>query len=223
MKYIYHHLGLGDHLVCNSIVRYFARLDEKIVVLSKTRNAVTVQRMYRDLTNVHVTSVGGDAEARNLLDYVRPTAKILIGYSGKDYDERIGSFDTTFYNQVGLSIQDKFAGWKIDRDFSDEAVVQKSLTCGVKHYAFVHEDVDRGYVIDKSKIGPVSVQPKGKTISFFLYCKLIEEAEEVHCINSSFLHLCDFIKPSGKLFFHISARDDGRFSIPVLQCNWTKV
>jgi len=32
MKYIYHHLGLGDHIICNSIVRHFVETYHKVTV-----------------------------------------------------------------------------------------------------------------------------------------------------------------------------------------------
>ena len=30
MKYIYHHLGLGDHIICNGLVRYFKELHGEV-------------------------------------------------------------------------------------------------------------------------------------------------------------------------------------------------
>ena len=32
MKYIYHHLGLGDHIICNGLVRHFKETNEKCLV-----------------------------------------------------------------------------------------------------------------------------------------------------------------------------------------------
>ena len=49
----------------------------------------------------------------------------------------------------------------------------------------------------------------------FLYSKLIKDASEIHCINSSFVHLVDGIETSGKLIYH-----DVRGSIIKLKKKW---
>ena len=38
--------------------------------------------------------------------------------------------------------------------------------------------------------------------NIFLYMKLIEEAQEIHCIDSSFIHLVERSETKAKLFFH---------------------
>ena len=38
--------------------------------------------------------------------------------------------------------------------------------------------------------------------NIFLYTKLIENAEEIHCIDSSILHLVERIPTKSNLFFH---------------------
>jgi hypothetical protein len=51
--------------------------------------------------------------------------------------------------------------------------------------------------------------------NIFLYSKLIKDASEIHCINSSFVHLVDRIETSGKLIYH-----DVRGSIIKLKKKW---
>ena len=38
--------------------------------------------------------------------------------------------------------------------------------------------------------------------NMFLYQKLIYEASQIHCINSSFIHLVDRLNTPAKLFYH---------------------
>ena len=38
--------------------------------------------------------------------------------------------------------------------------------------------------------------------NIFLYNDLIKNAKEIHCVNSSFLHLVERVDTSAKLFFH---------------------
>lgn len=36
--YIYHHLGLGDHIICNGIVRHYSKLNDRIYLFVKPDN-----------------------------------------------------------------------------------------------------------------------------------------------------------------------------------------
>ena len=48
--YIYHHLGLGDHFICNGLVRQFIDKNKLscVSVVVKTSNLKNVQRMFKD-------------------------------------------------------------------------------------------------------------------------------------------------------------------------------
>jgi hypothetical protein len=54
---------------------------------------------------------------------------------------------------------------------------------------------------------------------FFDFISILESAEEVHCVNSSFLHLVDRIKTNGKLFYH-SCRNP--IDMITLRKNWDR-
>jgi hypothetical protein len=44
--YIYHHLGLGDHIICNSIVRHYATIFDEVIVFCKNHNRYSVEHLY---------------------------------------------------------------------------------------------------------------------------------------------------------------------------------
>ena len=48
MKYIYHHLGLGDHIICNGIVRHFKEIHKTVTVFCRPNYFTNVEYMYRD-------------------------------------------------------------------------------------------------------------------------------------------------------------------------------
>jgi hypothetical protein len=52
MKYIYHHLGLGDHIICNGLVRSLINPNEEYKMFVKSHNLDSVSFMYRDLNNL---------------------------------------------------------------------------------------------------------------------------------------------------------------------------
>ena len=51
--------------------------------------------------------------------------------------------------------------------------------------------------------------------NIFLYKDLIRDAEEIHCVNSSFLHLVDRVETNAKLYYH-----DVRGGIIKLKKKW---
>jgi len=52
IKYIYHHLGLGDHYVCNGMVRELIKNETTAVLFCKEHNMPTVEAMYKDCKNL---------------------------------------------------------------------------------------------------------------------------------------------------------------------------
>ena len=52
MIHIYHHLGLGDHIICNGLVRKIKESHEKVVVFCKTPNYENVSYMFKDDSNI---------------------------------------------------------------------------------------------------------------------------------------------------------------------------
>jgi hypothetical protein len=49
------HFGLGDHILCNGIYRYFAKKYELCVLPVKNNNLVAVKRILSDVSNIIIT------------------------------------------------------------------------------------------------------------------------------------------------------------------------
>jgi len=65
--YIYHHLGLGDHISCHGIVRHFCEIKDKVFLFVKENNYKNVKRMFSDIKNLNFL-IGDDSFA---LNYIR--------------------------------------------------------------------------------------------------------------------------------------------------------
>ncbi len=50
VKTIVHHLGLGDQIMLNGMVRYFTE-KENVVIFAQRKHAESVQFMYRDIAD----------------------------------------------------------------------------------------------------------------------------------------------------------------------------
>jgi hypothetical protein len=52
--YIWHHMGLGDYITCNGIVRFYAKQYNKIYLFVKKRYEENIKYLYRDLSNLEL-------------------------------------------------------------------------------------------------------------------------------------------------------------------------
>ena len=50
-KVILHHLGLGDQLMLNGMVRHLVSKKYRVVIIAKEQNRESLQFMYRDLNH----------------------------------------------------------------------------------------------------------------------------------------------------------------------------
>lgn len=227
MKVIYHHLGLGDHIICNGLVRWFADRykDAGILLFCKHRNFNNVQRMYEDNDKIGIFSIEDDKKAESILAN-DPSFEVLrcgraIGgkslFNGTiplniDLDGTASDFaqfiptplwDEEFYHHAGLNFQISFTRFHVNRDIEAEQKLYDTVSGG-KPLAFIHNRDSRGIdgidykVIDKN-LQWVFSDPR---IPFFDYMKVIEQAEQIHCVDSAFKHLVERLDTKGQLFYH---------------------
>ena len=79
-----------------------------------------------------------------------------------------------------------------------------------KNYRLVHRSSSYGQVdLDLDDRLPTIYIEKDTDIfnNIFFYAKLIEGADEIHCIDSSILHLVERIPSESSLFFHPVKKD----------------
>lgn len=185
------HGGLGDHIVCLPIYRHFAQT-HNVLLPVKNHNLPSVQWMLRGLP-VAFFSITNDEQVKRLADVAaKRGAEILkLGMFGEGFDEK--HWSESMFEQAGLPFEARWSKWKVDRDLSREFEPPN------EPYVFLHEDEDRGFLIDWDRhIWPsvpdgsrVILPEPGKTENLFDYCRLIENATELHLIDSCFAILAD--------------------------------
>ncbi len=222
---IYHHLGLGDHIMCHGIVREYSKKYEKVSLLCLPHNLVSVAFMYRDLKNL--TVIKGDEEfIKNYLSQKssRFDEVKVIGFQNLDRNSGV-SLEKQFYQMAGIPLAKKWDSFFVERDMEKEKLTFEQARLP-DEYAFLHEDTERNYRIDRKKIdGKFRVfAPSEKlTENVFDYCTIIEKAKEIHVIDSSFMFLIDCLKYENleqKLFVHRYARENEAWKLPILKKNW---
>ena len=204
---IHHHTGLGDHFNCCGMVRYFANLYKcNVRVITKKKYVDIVRYMYYGDPSITVAEIPSDPwnlEREFALEYFDKhniKDRLIVGH--QHYPWGSGILKTKnpweiFYDQVNLdySVRQDWFFWP------PSMIMAPSYS-----YAFVHEDISRGLLIDRSKISKgLKIYENPSTTNPFFLRGVFQNASEIHCIDSSIKCLIDLIPgidKSVKLYLH---------------------
>lgn len=227
---LYHHLGLGDNIMCHGIVREYCRKHEKVAIFCLPHNLPSVSFMYRDLVNL--TIIKGDTDsAKEFIEQNASQSEELrydeIKIIGFQYLSKKNNvpLEMQFYKLAGIPLNKKWDSFFIKRDIEKERVLFDRVAPR-GGYAFVHEDIPRGFTINKKLINKdcaVLVADQSHTDNIIDYCTIIERAKEIHVIDSCFMFLVDFLpynNPDQKLFIHRYSRENHEWLLPILKKDW---
>lgn len=210
MKYIYHHLGFGDHIICNGMVRYFYKQYNELSLFCYNHNLENVLYMYRDLDNLNVIGVDSDQSA---LQYISDNKldSIEVGFSKlKNLMPKLAC-DKAFYKSIGLDFSIRFDEFYFERNYEQEKQVLKKLNPSNEKYIFVHDDPSRGFKLNLSKVNSkYKIIQNNKNFKIFDYLTLLENSEEIHFMQSSFKELiCSYKMEKPILYQHSYIRNYG--------------
>lgn len=210
MKYIYHHLGLGDHIICNGMVRLFYEKYGKIKLFCKSSNIENVRFMFSDLINLELIPVNNDHDVEFYTVHNNIQNDLIkIGFSEMKKHQPPLTFDKAFYEIAGMDFSVRFNHFHVPRNHIKEESVYKELNPNNEPYIFVHDDKERGFEIDSNKINrDLKIIRNDTKYGLFDILKIIEDAEEVHVMQSSIKDLINsFIFTKPKLFLHLYVRN----------------
>ncbi len=227
---IYHHLGLGDHFMCHGIVREYSKKYNHVGIFTLERNYPSVRFMFRDQKNINVIK-GTDIEAKKyitekntIFPHFTYDSALILGFDklNRNSGELL---ENQFYNMADVDLSKKWDSFYVERDpVSEKNIFNKIVP--QKPYVFIHEDTKRSYLIDRKLINPqYSIITPDPTLApnCFDYCSIIEQATEIHVIDSSFMFMIDCLKYNSqnqKLFVHRYARENEDWKLPTLKKDW---
>lgn len=209
MKYIFHHLGIGDHIICNGLVRELKEKYESVNVFCHPYHSGTVEFMFRDDDKITVTPVGVVSEIEKYIlenNLEEKTIKVIA----KPTNEI--SWDQSFYTQLGIPSETRWEKFKILRDFEREKTLYDKLNPNDEKFVLIHsagsDGIDR---LDYSKINDTynKILVQKYTENIFDFLLLIEKAQEIHCVESSFHLLVDSVNLNDNIYFHTLQRSRG--------------
>ena len=190
--YIYHHLGLGDHFHCNGVVRYLLKnryKEKKVNLFAKKKYSEMIRFMYRDIERLKIIPISDDEkmESKEVYSYVKSgdyIEKIGFDYFLKNKDKG-KTIDILFYEQFNIDYSKRFelTYWKRDHQKEDDLYNELIKN---NEYVFVHDDPSRNFIISDQNIKKnFQIIRNSYEYSIFDYAKIIENAREIHVMESS--------------------------------------
>ena len=210
--YIYHHLGLGDHFDCNGLVRHYTSQPQykKIGVFAKSNYFGMVDYMYRDNEKIEVISVDKENEEAGVKEFLKDKNGdqfLKVGHEHyhslpQELKDSKNCWEL-FYELLDLPLDLRYQLFYVEREIEAENQLFDKLTNG-EPYIFMHDDPSRGFTMDRSHFldKNLKVVENDSSQNIFHFIKIIEEAQEIHCMESSFKTLIDIYATQENLFFH---------------------
>lgn len=202
---LFHHLGLGDSIVCNGMVNYISHQFNRVYLVVHERYFDQIKFLYSNNEKIGLVSVSSDND-KKLFDFTKKN-NLKILKVGFEYRKR-GPFNIMLYKQLNLDFKISF---KYFNPPSDEEKSEK-LEIHLKKYYSIKEDFilvhdqsdDTNYDLKiNSNIGLIKIEKDSDIFkNLFLYIPLIKKAKEIHCVDSSFIHLVEHVETNSKLYYH---------------------
>ena len=228
---VYHNMGLGDHILCNGLIRAWAERKEYILLFVKKNNFNNVSFMFRDNKKIKLIQ-SNDLDSRYFLKNINLKEEDirLDCLTTRQTDTyKNDTFDEGMYSLGGLSIQDKWDYFYFERDEEREKNVFYNILKlkDDEDFIFVHEHKERGRHIKKEHLSDLKIiNPSNyQDIGIFDFLYTMEKAKEIHLHNSSFLCLVDSIQlRNDNIFFHDYVLDNpDPWITPKLKLEWKRI
>lgn len=225
MNLIYHHLGLGDHIICNGLVRSVVELLGEVCVFTKQTNLKLVRRMYEDSPQIKILEIPDHCNPTHYVNiYAKQNfANLLQCGFDQLYQMQNLNFDEVFYACARVPFNQRWDKFKIIRNYEKEQKVIKDLNPEEEPYIFVHDDSERGFILDVANPNNYKIIKNNINVCPFDMIGLLEKAQEIHCMESSFKCLVDSITSINcPLYFYKKIRENphGITHISKTRKNW---
>ena len=207
--YVHHHLGLGDHIVCNAIVRSLHKKHGPVLLAVKKQNYSSVKQLYRDIdVSLHQVNCDEDCHAM-----YQKYPSVIVGFEDLRRRNTV-EWEEAFYAQMGMDYSERFTGFHIDRDHDREKALEEEINLP-EEFAFCNTSTSRGCLEIEIDTRMEKIFLEEKTDNIFDWMGVIEKASEIHTVDSSIFQLIKQLNlKSNKYFYDVR---NLHFSIPKSQ------
>jgi hypothetical protein len=218
--YLFPHLGLGDLVICNGLVREYAKKFRLVFLPCKEHNLTPVRWMFSDIQDrVIIVPVLDDADAENLVSASKSPVFRLGKFTGGFKREDL-TWMEEFYANADLPYSKALENFHVPRKEDVERDIllrSKETHFGTpQKHVFVHDvypehPLRQEFLEDFAKRGlEVIKSDYSLTDNIFDYMGILETAEEIHCMSSCFICLVDCMPniKTKRLFWHRYVRKE---------------
>jgi hypothetical protein len=227
------HMGLGDHFLCNGMIRYYTQFCSYVAVCVKKNNMANVAHMYSDTDQIYVLDIETDAS-------ISPNTALYGDQGSTDLRRRLTSLNYHIiacgHHNVYTPSTDDFIHKMYNDAYLDSSIRSLYFKCPrfkereeffyepYKHrnYVVVHESDD--FKIDRTLIDTSYeiILFEKHTFPLFDSLTFLEHAQHIHCIDSSILWVLEHFQIGvSKRTYHNYAKEHLKYKIyPYLSKDW---
>jgi hypothetical protein len=203
---LYHHLGLGDHFICNGLVNHLS--EQKYIHLPCQDSYFdTIKALYRENMNVTVFKIFQEPTDIELYAQKNNLPVLKVGFENLWKDTTV--WYRSFYAQYNIPYEYRYEKFKIPSNLPSANDLFDSLDLSGP-YAVVHNASSassQGYpinlILDSHIKKIIHIDP---TVSKNMldWLNVIQNAAEIHVVPSSVFCLVDSIAKTlkSKLYYH---------------------
>lgn len=201
------HLGLGDTIICNGLINKLSESFDVIYLPIKDRYAEMIKYLFKDNNKLNFFEVSYSNSTYDVLSFGNKN-KVPILRIGFE-KQKNNPFNTWFYDQTGIDYKISYEMFRLPKNEKQSIELYNHL---LEYYKIENEDYNLVHCESYNKNFDLKEINNFKNIfvskesdlfkNMFLYEKVIKNAKEIHCINSSFFHLVDRLPTNARLYYH---------------------
>lgn len=225
-----HNTGLGDQIIMNGAVRYLAECYDKVWYVTWENRAKHAEYLYKNVSNVEIYIKPSIASTRqgvmrmkaayneikeNNPDYELYPFKQCFWTSQKDWGKFAKKFNMSddtifpriFYAILGVPYEKRYLHQKIPRNLQKEKELYHQINPDGRPYIFVVNDSRSSKynmkIENRNKIiiNPLDF-PWWKDTLIYDWQTVMQLADEIHTVNTSWFHLARSLQLSIPKFYY---------------------
>ena len=222
-------MSLGDYFVCNALVLNWARQSHEVHIPVVPQFMATISSLYSDHTNIKIVPfLGNEIEDQYIKEHqlhvinfrtIFELVKLPLAGSSDPVDVPV-HWDRQIYEYFDVPFSKRYLNFQMPQSLPNSLPLMHKLNPDGTPYVLWHKHTSKhvgGMGIDLVTWRPAAGLPDKKIIEVELgnspnlldYWDLIQNADEIHCVPSSFHQLVDSVSAQLKatLFYHDLRRD----------------